>query len=87
MKIGEFEKSELKAMNFHGFTWYAYENGLHYFERKDSNGHLEMVCEPQQLANGDAEYMAKNGLTLSPSRIKKNIRKYIRSQRSNNLHP
>lgn len=61
-----------------GYELMLMANGLNYFSKKETAGCLEIVCTDEQLKNGDIQFMTKHGLTLSPERIRKEVRKFLR---------
>lgn len=61
-------KSHYQSLNYSGFKWYAFSNGLHHFSRPhpESNEFTTIQCTEEMLTNGDIEYMVENGLTYAP---------------------
>ena len=70
-------KSELMKINENGFTWSWRSQGICHFTKKTDEGYLLLRCTIDQLHNGDFEYMAHNGLSLSKEECKKRMKMYV----------
>lgn len=63
-------------LTVNGYQRYLIMDGIHYFQRREPDGRFaRIMCEEEQLKNGDIEFMTENGLTLSEERKKKYIKK------------
>ena len=80
--IKKFLDTEMK-LNLNGYIFNFFENGLYHFSKRDDDfnsptygKYMTMVVSQEQLFNGDAEFMAKNNMTLDDSRKRKEVSKY-----------
>ena len=63
-----------------GYRRFLTLDGIHYFERREPDGRFARIeCEEEQLHNGDIEFMTENGITISPERKNKYIKKRQRA--------
>ena len=56
-------KQYYRGLNFSGFRWFCYESGWHLFSKKVGEKYAQMKCTEQDIEDGNAEEMAREGLT------------------------
>ena len=70
-------KSYYKNLNFDGFKWGGFDDGMHFFVRgNNQTGFETMWCKESCLTNGNADYMSKHGLTFDDETVKKLQKSY-----------
>lgn len=57
------DKAHYKRINLHGFRWYAYSACLHRFSKQAGSQWLDMAVTEEDLADGSALSMAKDGVS------------------------
>jgi hypothetical protein len=57
------DKAHYKRINLNGFRWYAYIDGLHRFSKRVGAQWLDMSVTEEDLADGSALSMAKDGIS------------------------
>jgi hypothetical protein len=74
-----YTNKQLREINIDGYQWAFTTKGIHSFHRKEPQGYSVIECEEAQLSNGDLEFMIEHGMTLSPDRIRKAQKNYLKN--------
>ncbi len=63
-----------------GYEWFAFDRGVHSFQKRVGKWYSLVECSEDQLHNGDIDFMTKHNYTLSRSQ-----KKYINLKFKRNL--
>ena len=74
-----YTDKQLREINIDGYQWAFTTKGIYTFHRKEAKGYSVIQCEEAQLSNGDLEFMIEHGMTLSPDRIRKAQKNYLKN--------
>lgn len=74
------DKNFLRQLKPNGYSWTHFRDGIYYFSRKEQTGYSQICCSEEQLTNGDLEFMAENGYTLSNKRVNAIKAKYRKNK-------
>ena len=75
----EYYEDLQKSKDLNGFEWWVFIEGVHYFNKREGRGFVEVCCSEEQIDNGDIEFMCAKGLTLSYKIVKKINKEYIKN--------
>lgn len=75
-------KTYYRSKQAHGYGWGGQEMlGIHFFVKHVlGKGYLEMLIDEAGLENGDLEYFAEHGLSLTKEEARKRSAAYKRQQ-------
>jgi len=73
-----FDVEKYIGLEFNGYKWFSHHKGVHSFQKRSDDGHRWMLiqCTEDQLSNGDADFMTKNGWTLSKEQQRAENKKF-----------
>ena len=73
-----FDTEKYIGMVFNGYKWFSHYKGVHRFQKRTNDRYRWMLieCTEEQLYNGDIEFMAENGWTLSKERKREANKSY-----------